>query len=1200
MLPVVAGWWLASPAPAQRGGAVILDPKTYTSPSGRYALYVDPSTIYGSGAGTYRLTRDGVEVWAGTRLLTLWEAEVTDDGTVAGYAYSGGWENIVPEGEDGRLYVVIIAPDGSLRMSETMPRRGHETCTSSIDRTGIGVAVDPAGDRFVFRCDEGGHGRRMETWRVYRLSSGTFLDEFQFDHPREGEHESWYTRAARPVARTPLILVHWGYFNRPTGEKDKMEAEDGSAFSLVDWAGGPVWETLLPGDDAMPRLPDRDTTDEQAMEDAKRHDRVWDAVRYNGGIIRTDQPGQFDVCFVRAAQRVTFRVERDGESGWRVAEVGRADYDVPIAGVAATQPARLELKHLGTITLEREVRPLPEIRDVHCFDLDDRGRIGFLRCTVFDHEPEFILVDAEGHVLWILDLNSMVDGDNGTPTMTWLGGSRWLLMASVLREVPGQAVREAEIHAFCLDADTRQYTELQPSAGPFSRCMAATHDGGFVMCAAESSTVVSFDAGGGERWRTVIDWGDPYGGGAERLTVTTEGNVVVQSEYGGTVAVIDRDGKTVRTIPSKTLFDGSGSGAWFTPDTDGGLITQASVASGTVRRVRLDGTLRSEIVLKHADGRLVDLDPFPVRGPVCVDPSGRLWATDGQALLRLSDAGVVEAELGESAGEPLLRTIAAARIDNAGNVYLAEERNAFTHVFDSAGRRVRIIRPIPDDFEHSWEITLDVPADGRVFVGGIEFSASGERVGRRKLPEGLEEPGVYDGWVLNQPHGPRYWYVSEGVATLIDESNTAIQTIRRRPDRCWLDQIGGAAVGPDGGLALVSTRATARMYAGKVVSVYGPAGEPLAAAAVPEDEDSVSVLGNLAYSGRYALLGPLGFDFGRYLLLDAAASPPTWYDLGKLEPYEDWWRGFFVHDGRELWMLAEHAYKIERFALPATETPSTPTSQPDSSPAAAAVPESVPSPPLATLADLVGEYWCGDHDLYLWLRLLPFGMYEWEWRGDLGVYGRSQGTCEVIDGLLVLDSEDPELSFLGGRWFVPVTWGERLYLIPDGGIEHFRDTIAQGREPRIGVEAGLPRFYLREGDWEKPATGTPVAPAWWPNVSRGLVARRVEAPVTDLWSTTTDGSFVTLTSDWARLAAGEKQGLKPGMWLLLPPSPNEAAGSHCTRLFAVQKVEEESCDTRIILAGRMDAGTPHGVKVGDVPTITFCVAGPEEPAGGSE
>src|SRR5687768_2809056 len=80
-IPLQAGQW---------GLAPVLDPQTYTSPSGEYALYIDPDDPHGRGSATYRLSRKGMVVWEGKRDFTLWEAGVTNEGVAGGYAYTPG------------------------------------------------------------------------------------------------------------------------------------------------------------------------------------------------------------------------------------------------------------------------------------------------------------------------------------------------------------------------------------------------------------------------------------------------------------------------------------------------------------------------------------------------------------------------------------------------------------------------------------------------------------------------------------------------------------------------------------------------------------------------------------------------------------------------------------------------------------------------------------------------------------------------------------------------------------------------------------------------------------------------------------------------------------------------------------------------------------------------------------------------------
>lgn len=66
LLSIVAG----ARASASEGPPPVLNPKTYASPSGEFEVMIDPSTMHGQGAGTYRVTRRGKEAWSATHPFT--------------------------------------------------------------------------------------------------------------------------------------------------------------------------------------------------------------------------------------------------------------------------------------------------------------------------------------------------------------------------------------------------------------------------------------------------------------------------------------------------------------------------------------------------------------------------------------------------------------------------------------------------------------------------------------------------------------------------------------------------------------------------------------------------------------------------------------------------------------------------------------------------------------------------------------------------------------------------------------------------------------------------------------------------------------------------------------------------------------------------------------------------------------------------
>ncbi len=133
---------------------------------------------------------------------------------------------------------------------------------------------------------------------------------------------------------------------------------------------------------------------------------------------------------------------------------------------------------------------------------------------------------------------------------------------------------------------------------------------------------------------------------------------------------------------------------------------------------------------------------------------------------------------------------------------------------------------------------------------------------------------------------------------------------------------------------------------------------------------------------------------------------------------------------------------------------------------------------------IVGDYYFGDGlGINCYLHIKPEGRFSFLWRGCLGVYGKSEGLTRLVNDHLILAPDEPDAkpddpTGFGGTStdFVPVRWGDRLYLVPAKYGEAFSNQVNRGWEPRANAHG---RFYLREGDWEKKATGLPNLPAEW-------------------------------------------------------------------------------------------------------------------------
>jgi hypothetical protein len=631
-----------------------------------------------------------------------------------------------------------------------------------------------------------------------------------------------------------------------------------------------------------------------------------------------------------------------------------------------------------------------------------------------------------------------------------------------------------------------------------------------------------------------------------------DGNVIVSREYGSALTILSADGKFLRTFECERFFGPGADGKWLTPKPDGTLLLPGGYQAGHVWQVQLDGTVKQKLAIKHRDGRPVELAGFPDEIGVRVDQQGTMWACDKHALLRLSSDGVVEQVLGEPPDAPTLRSIGGAKIDQVGNVYLAEQRNFITHVFDTTGRRVRLLRPSPSDFESSGFCAIDVAADGRVFVNGLGFSPSGERLGFRKLPGGTNEPDFCYGRVRSQPHANRYWIVGREEAALVGEDDAVVTTLKRRPNGDWLDQIEGSAVAPDGSLVLAAGGMGLPLGDAVTLNLYGPSGEPLKTVALPALEGGGIDLG-LAYSGQYVVAGPVGYEKPRYLLLDAGAEPPKWYDLGTLVPYEDRWAGYwFVRDGEELWMYAEQARQVERFAAPELRE------QPQSAPAA---PTSAATP--LSAADVIGKYYFGDGlGVNCYLELGNDGQFTFRWSGCLGEYDRNSGPWGLTDGLVILKPSQSNVreGFQGtATRLYPVRWGGRLYLVSDDEMIDFCSAVSLDwvfdREGQANGRSAF--FYLRAGDEEKPLVGLPTVP----EIYRQYLSGGFTASVIDVRR---DGTFV--------INRGNKDGLIVGTKL------NVAHGDHFGYVVVSTTDDQAVCKARSPRAARTDVKRGAAVR----------------------
>lgn len=851
---------------------LIVNPQTYTSPSGEYALHVDPTDVEGRGAGAYRLTRNGAEVWAAKLPFTFFDARVADSGVVGGVGYSAGYRNRRRPGDILVADIAVINVDGTVLTHERIARNGY------LNFMLRGCLIDGEQRWFIARCTDPGP-LLAEDWRIYALTSGKLEREWSL--ATTPIPMDLYPSSVQPVDGTPLFLVG--------------AAKDDLLYALINLDGNVLWRS--------------------------KHDDVFDKSGAGWAFMRRVSrlepyapilgPRQFRVWNPMAHEYVTYAVAPDGagKEAWSVAETDRGPFPTE-PRTAISQLERVSPRHLGTIELEIDNDPLPEVHEVDAFDFDDQGRLGVVRRD--KGEYPFLLLSRAGKVLRRHELS--LDKLHTLPRMDWIGGDDWVITATYLAsQLPdGRRYRShlidaqtGEVGHFSLD-ETSAIIALKPLANGGLLALHASDQG------AKHAFVAVYDESQNQVWKAeplLLESARPND---VSLLEFPDGSVAVHAAGSTRLDKYEPSGdrytKSVIELASRE-YDSTSSAA-APPD---GVVHTFDCIIPTLSRFSDDGALASSVPVKTPAGRYIDAlgwDGLRLR----TGPDGGLWTSDGHGVMRIGADGVIDAVYGESPDCEQLRHSFNAHVDQQDRIYIADHRSGMTHVFDDTGKRLMRLPPNQARPFH-WVDNIDVDHAGSVFVDHFEFAADGTPRGLRLWAENVEYHHILDvPERLSQPNAPRHWVITQEGVWLLDDDDQVVKKIARRASGDWLDVVAGADVAADGSLAVVSDRQHVAGPGGIAphISVYDRHGVPIASAEWPTDSRRWYVP-QVLFSGRNLGIGP--YDLG-WLLLDTRENPPEWRILEDMRPYKDRWSAHFARDGREIWLVGLDGGKVERFALP--------------------------------------------------------------------------------------------------------------------------------------------------------------------------------------------------------------------------------------------------------------------------------------------
>jgi hypothetical protein len=209
-----------------------------------------------------------------------------------------------------------------------------------------------------------------------------------------------------------------------------------------------------------------------------------------------------------------------------------------------------------------------------------------------------------------------------------------------------------------------------------------------------------------------------------------------------------------------------------------------------------------------------------------------------------------------------------------------------------------------------------------------------------------------------------------------------------------------------------------------------------------------------------------------------------------------------------------------------------------------------------------GYYYFGDGlGANVSLSLAPESGFVFEWWGCVGVYDRNWGavtaTAERIELSFHYPNEREGFQGLDPD-FVPVSWGDRHYLVPTDRMERFCSDVNSGWEPRHHAHG---TYLLRCGDEERATQGLPLVPQKYREL---LLRAPIEASVIEILRSWKDEDGFCRAR--VKLDVGSEQGVVPRM-------PMSLVAEHQFRLLVVDEVNAGSCIAEVEGA-KGDSATP--------------------------
>lgn len=856
---------------------------------------MDPTELHGCGAARYQRIEDGAEKWAGVLPFTLQQGVVTEDGKLAGYSYSHGLEgNICPDGDpgEGTLNVVIVGPDGGVRLNDSRPR-AVLTMHGSVEPTCVDLVLQEMFDRFVLMIA----GRQR--WEMYQLSTGRQLAPFRenFDFRRDGA-----LRGAAAVRGRPLLLAHFTVF--------RSFSSDDSRFVLYDAEGREVWSKVVEADiSSDPERPDVNL--------------AWRVTRCSRFVSST-RDGQYELWSHSQQANLRFEVSsKEASRGeWKVREQGPVppssvpglprftarnwlpgEFDARTSVLNALPPRKL--RSLGSFSfIPSDARQNLLGSDLGQFDIDGHGRFGLVMKGPRTNWS-FKLVSPNGSTLRSIDVTPSRGDLEGT---VWVSGDRWLVWAD------GEASGAESIQAWWVNVAAGAVESIRElgRGRVISACRWMNDGVAFLIGGDRDSpfrrTVVAVDRSGQRVLPRIASDGTRT---EIALPLETAGMAFTRSNQialliGNRVRLCSADGDRLGSwsISESLGRDPKGVGT-LRAGPDGNLLLEDSSVPPSFLRLSADGTFLGEFTPRYPDGNPVET----LRGFAVAPHTGEIWLKDAASLAQVDATGLVVRVVGSPPRRDRLTVVGEQSVDPYGRLHVTDRRTGAVHTFDGRGRRTRILTdPLlkARDYDpvavRSSDVGMTIICErGKAGAPPTVLAFLGNSKRATVLPIHVDGH-VYDVTPMLAPGK----VLVEGYefAYLVGTDGRLIKRIERRHGGHWLCRVRDSKVLPDGRI-LITSQAGEEWDSSWYASLFSSEGEPLSSTELPIPPRLSAV------------------DHARGYFVYSAGSGFVWVDQKGQIVFRFVPRGqvgaalgWITKAESELWVLSSREGQMDRYAVP--------------------------------------------------------------------------------------------------------------------------------------------------------------------------------------------------------------------------------------------------------------------------------------------